>query len=73
MQKPTVGDSTGLVDTMEDLLVDSIGAAIVVLVGYRSAKRGPASRVSKTIHRFVVANPRFFPIRTAVESDGEDR
>ncbi len=70
MQKPTYGDSSGLVDTMEDLIVNAIGASIVVLLGYRSAKRGADSLVSRSIHRFVVANPRFFPVRVTSESNG---
>jgi len=61
MQKPTFGDATGLVDTMEDLIVDTIGASIVVLLGYRSAKRGTGSLTSRVIERFVAANPRLFP------------
>ena len=61
MQKPTSGDATGLVDTMEDLIVDTIGASVVVLLGYRSAGQGSESLVSRTIDRFVEANPRLFP------------
>lgn len=73
MQKPTYGGSSGLVDTMEDLIVDAIGASIVVLRGYRSAKRGTDSLVSGSIHRFVVANPRIFPVRVTAESNGGSR
>lgn len=61
MQKPTSGDATGLVDTMEDLIVDALGASVVVLLGYRSARRGADSLVSRAINRFVEANPRLFP------------
>ncbi len=73
MQKPTFGDATGLVDTMEDLIVDAIGASIVVLLSYRSAKRGANSLVSRSIERFVVANPRFFPKRPTAEWSGGSR
>lgn len=61
MQKPTAGDATGLVDTMEDLIVDAIGASVVVLFGHRSARRGADSLISRSIDRFVEANPRLFP------------
>lgn len=61
MQKPTFGDATGLFDTMEDLIVDTLGASGVVLLGYRSARRGAESLISRAIDRFVEANPRLFP------------
>ena len=61
MQKPTASDSTGLVDTMEDLIVGTIGASIAVAFGYRSVKRGADSLISRVIQRFVEANPRLFP------------
>jgi hypothetical protein len=73
MQKPTYGDASGLMDTMEDLIVDAIGAAIVVLLGYRSARRGADSLVSRWIQRFVAANPKLFPVRTTVESNASSR
>ena len=61
MQKPRVSDPSGLLDTMEDLIVDMVGALIAVLLGYRSVKRGADSLVSRSISRFVAANPRLFP------------
>lgn len=64
MQKPTAGDPSGLTDTMEDLIVDAIGAAVVVFLGYRSAKRGADSWTAQVIDRFVAANPRLFPERS---------
>jgi hypothetical protein len=73
MQKPTARDVTGLVDTMEDLIVDAIGAAVVVLLGYRSAKRGEESVISRGIHRFVAANPRLFPGRPSAGSTADTR
>ncbi len=64
MQKPTASDPSGLTDTMEDLIVDAIGAGAVVVLGYRSAKRGAESWTARVIDRFVAANPRWFPERS---------
>lgn len=64
MQKPTANDPSGLTDTMEDLIVDAIGAGVVVVLGYRSAKRGADSLTARVIDRFVAANPRWFPERS---------
>jgi hypothetical protein len=64
MQKPTTGDATGLFDTMEDLIVDAIGAGVVVVLGYRSVKRGADSWTARIIDRFVAANPKLFPERS---------
>lgn len=61
MQKPTPSDPSGLFDTMQDLMVDAIGAGVVVLLGYRSTKRGADSFTARVIDRFVAANPRLFP------------
>jgi hypothetical protein len=64
MQKPTLRDPSGLTDTMEDLIVDAIGAGIVVVLGHRSVRRGVDSWTARVIDRFVAANPRLFPERS---------
>jgi hypothetical protein len=64
MQKPTPRDPSGLTDTMEDLIVDAIGAAVVVALGYRATKRGARAWTARIIDRFVAANPRLFPERS---------
>jgi|JI10StandDraft_1071094.scaffolds.fasta_scaffold366263_2 hypothetical protein len=70
MQKPTARDPSGLTDTMEDLIVDAIGAGVVVVLGYRSAKRGAESWTARVIDRFVAANPRLFPERSRRRQSG---
>jgi len=38
MQKPMLGDPSGPTDTMWDLIVDTVGAAAIALMGYRYLK-----------------------------------
>lgn len=71
MQKPMLGDPSGLTDTMWDLLVDALGASLVVLVGYLFAKRRSGSLVERWVLRFIEANPRIFEVPQ--ESGGPDR
>jgi hypothetical protein len=56
MQKPRPGDPSGLTDTMWDLAVDTAGAAIVSLYGWRWLHRGRES----WLRRFVRRNPQLF-------------
>lgn len=52
---------SGLVDTMWDLIVDTVGAAIIAILGYgwlRTA--GPDSFLERWIDSFIETNPRFF-------------
>lgn len=60
MQKPMRGDPSGLTDTMWDLIVDTLGAAIASLVGlsYMLAARKEGRR--DWLQRFVARYPRFF-------------
>lgn len=51
---------SGLVDTMWDLIVDSIGALIVAILGFIYIKYGKARFLSRIIERFVKDNPRLF-------------
>lgn len=60
MQKPMLGDPSGLTDTMWDLIVDTLGALVVSLVGYLYMKRGAESVVERWIRRFIASNPRLF-------------
>ncbi len=39
MQKPTLGDPSGLTDTMWDLQVNAVGAVVISLVGWRYLRR----------------------------------
>lgn len=60
MQKPMLGDPSGLTDTMWDLIVNAIGAAIISLAGWRYLVRARTSFVDDRIRRFIARNPRLF-------------
>ena len=50
----------GLVDTMWDLIVDTIGAIVISILGYFYLKKGNFLIFDRMIHRFVEKNPRLF-------------
>lgn len=60
MQKPMLGDPSGLTDTMWDLIVNAVGAAIISLAGWRYLVRARTSYVDDRIRRFIERNPRLF-------------
>lgn len=61
MQKPMLRDPSGLTDTMWDLIVDTVGAAIIAVVGYGYVKTaGNKSFLEQWIADFVRGNPRLF-------------
>ena len=60
MQKPMLGDPSGLTDTMWDLIVNAVGAAIVSLAGWRYMARVRTSYVDDWVRRFIARNPRLF-------------
>ncbi|GHD51765.1 hypothetical protein SAMN05216429_101381 [Marinobacter persicus] len=61
MQKPMLGDPSGLTDTMWDLIVDALGALIVSFLGWRYLKDPERkSFLERWIDSFVARNPRFF-------------
>ncbi|MGD2216213.1 MAG: hypothetical protein PVJ64_05630 [Gemmatimonadales bacterium] len=51
---------SGLVDTMWDLIVDSVGALAIALLGYRYMKRGTPYFAEHWIDSFIEGNPRIF-------------
>jgi hypothetical protein len=51
---------SGLVDTMWDLIVDTIGAATVAILGYWYMKSGTESFIERWIQKFVEGNPKLF-------------
>lgn len=52
---------SGLIDTMWDLIVDTIGAACIALLGWRYLKRrGSSSFLESWIRSFITANPQLF-------------
>lgn len=53
-------NETGVVDTMQDLIVDTIGAIIVAGMGWIYHKSGRYSFIADGIGAFVSRNPRLF-------------
>jgi hypothetical protein len=60
MQKPMLGDPSGLTDTMIDLIVDAVGAMAVSVTGYFYMRHGNDSIIDRGIQRFIQRNPRLF-------------
>ncbi len=60
MQKPMLGDPSGLTDTMWDLIVDAIGAGAVSILGWWYMSRGTKSFFEPWIIKFIENNPRLF-------------
>lgn len=60
MQKPMLGDPSGLTDTMWDMIVNMIGAAIISLAGWRYMRREHESYVDSWARRFIERNPQLF-------------
>lgn len=60
MQKPFLGDPSGLTDTMWDLIVDALGAMAIALSGYLYMKRSMASPIERWTRQFVAGNARMF-------------
>jgi len=60
MQKPMLGDPSGLTDTMWDLIVDLIGAAVICGFGWWNMRRNSSSFLDRWIGDFIEKNPRFF-------------
>jgi hypothetical protein len=48
---------SGVVDTMVDLIVDTIGAVIVSGMGYAYLKTGRYSLIADAVRKFVRKNP----------------
>lgn len=64
MQKEMLGDPSGLVDTMIDLLVDAVGALVIAVYGYRHLKGAHhESFLERWIGAFVRRNPHLFRSR----------
>jgi hypothetical protein len=61
MQKMVPGDPlSGLTDTMWDLIVDTLGAAAISLLGWWYMKRRECSFFDAWIQKFIEKNPRLF-------------
>lgn len=65
MQKAMFDDPSGLTDTMWDLIVDTLGALTISVLGYGYLKTaGNKSFLERWIHAFIKSNPRFFKRRS---------
>jgi hypothetical protein len=60
MQKPMLGDPSGLTDTMWDLIVNAIGALVISVAGWRYLIRARTSYVDSWATRFIERNPQLF-------------
>lgn len=60
MQPATQGDPSGLTDTIQDLIVDTLGAGAVALGGWRYLARTRRPHVDSWAKRFVGRNPQLF-------------
>lgn len=60
MQKPMLGDPSGLTDTMWDLIVDTLGATLISTFGWWHMRRDRRSFIDVWTDRFVAKNPRLF-------------
>ena len=63
MQKPMLGDPSGLTDTMWDLIMDALGALTVSLPGWWYMKHRKRSFIETMVQRFVERNPKLFRSR----------
>jgi hypothetical protein len=55
-----MSNETGVADTMQDLIVDFIGAVIVGVMGWAYSKTGRYSFVADGVTKFLRLNPRLF-------------
>lgn len=60
MQKPMLGDPSGLTDTMWDMIVNALGAAVISLTGWWYLRRKQSFFVKALIRKFIARNPRMF-------------
>ena len=60
MQPATANDPSGLTDTVQDLIVDTVGAAVVALGGWRYLARARKPHVDDWARRFIERNPKLF-------------
>jgi hypothetical protein len=79
MQKPRLGDPSGLTDTMWDLAFDAVGAVIISTFGWWYMIRGQRSFIEDWISKFIAYNRQLFrkkrPLRSpsAHRSEGSSR
>lgn len=60
MQKPMMGDLSGLTDTMWDMIVNTLGASVISFMGWRYLKSNRSFFVKDWIRKFIEKNPEMF-------------
>ena len=60
MQKPMLGDPSGLTDTMWDMIVNTLGALAISALGWWYMERRERSFIEVWIRKFIERNPRLF-------------
>ncbi|MEO7774917.1 MAG: hypothetical protein ABIT61_09545 [Steroidobacteraceae bacterium] len=60
MQKPMFDDPSGLTDTMWDMIVNAIGAALISILGWWYMMRDRRSFIDAWIQKFIRKNPDWF-------------
>src|SRR6056297_3334425 len=60
MQKPMLGDPSGLTDTMWDVIVNAAGGFIISFTGWRYLKKDQSFFVHDWIKKFINRNPNMF-------------
>lgn len=60
MQKPMFGDTSGLTDTMWDMIVNTLGALAICALGWWYMIRREHSFIEVWIRKFIDHNPRLF-------------
>jgi hypothetical protein len=60
MQKPMLGDPSGLTDTMWDMIVNAVGAFIISFMGWWYLKHKQTFFVRGWIRKFIGRNPKMF-------------
>lgn len=60
MQKSMFGDDSGLTDTMWDLVVDMLGAAVISAIGWWYMNHPARSFIDRWIEKFINRNPELF-------------
>jgi len=61
MQKAMLSDPSGLTDTMWDLIVDTLGAIVIAIMGYGYLRTaGNSSFLERWIDNFISSNPKMF-------------
>lgn len=60
MQKEMFGDTSGLTDTMWDLIVDVLGALAISVYGWYYLRHPEQSFIERWVEKFIARNPRLF-------------